>query len=575
MKKLIETIFSEKSVFKVNAILFFVFILFGAVIYKDKIHGGSDDMSNISGLVGNGSILEYVKWYYLNWGQTGIVVLIASVQFIVKLFHITPEGFPWWFFVSINIFCYVAAVYMIVMGGKRLLKYEWQEALFLLFFIYGFWFTPVVYKSTISMMPVTLFFAFELPTYLLTIAMYLFSANTFGRNKKDWLIFGFIYLFLSFNTETFLMTTPVLFTGIVIVRAFQERFVLSKIPRYIGVFAVLSLVSVVFTWTQPGYHLRQLNLDFHVPSFLEVSHWYLYVVQNFEFVSIVENFPNLAYFILFLPLFFLLIIILGLWILDKCNVQVNSLSQIRLLLLRSMWSLVLMLGFLFCMIPLLFTDYYPYYLTVYPTLLTSVALGGIVGMLIYMPETIREFSMFFRKSDSLDMDITLDEKPLGIANFHLRSVPSNALQQITKNWHFINYYSFLSLARWIGASAILLILFLFISLPNFKDILRIHRIELISSAVRADFQEKIVSTYYITGQKNYLIMNCAERTYADQFWGVNGYLYWKGIKDGFGVLDTDVALHGLSPKEIWPDKKTWYKINCLQLTKEQRNYLKP
>jgi hypothetical protein len=56
----LEKMFSEKSVFKVNLALFLVCILFGILIYKDKIHGGSDDMANMSIMVGNGSIFEYV-----------------------------------------------------------------------------------------------------------------------------------------------------------------------------------------------------------------------------------------------------------------------------------------------------------------------------------------------------------------------------------------------------------------------------------------------------------------------------------------------------------------------------------
>jgi hypothetical protein len=504
-------------------------------------------------------------------------VLIAFVQFFVKLLSVSPEKFPWWFFASVNIYCYVMAVYMIIMGGCRLLGCRWQETLFIMVFVYGLWLTPNLYKSTISMMPVTLFICFEFPTYLLAVAIYWFSSDAFGKNKKDWLMFGVIYLVLSLNTETFLMSIPVLFTGIIVVHAIQERYSIGKTIGQVGYLFVLSLVSVVFTWTQPGYHLRPLNIDFHIPSFLEVFRWYLRVMRDYGFSPIVEHLPGLARYIRFLPLFFVAIVILGLWAQRKNNFQANSLFQIKLLLLRSVWALTLMVGFLFCMIPLLFTDYYPYYVTIYPTLLMSIALAGGGGLLVqlFMPETIRDLLKFSGKSGSLGVAISLDEKTRDVAFFSAHFEPGEELQLFSKNWRLINHSFYLSVVKWIGASVILLSLFAFITIPSFKEIERLYRVELIVSAIRADFQEKIVSVYYKTGQKNYFIKNCPGEIVVDQFWGVNGYLYWKGINGAFGVVDTDGNLHGLPPQEVWPDKELWFQIDCLRLTPEQTNYLRP
>jgi len=34
-------------------------------------------------------------------------------------------------------------------------------------------------------------------------------------------------------------------------------------------------------------------------------------------------------------------------------------------------------------------------------------------------------------------------------------------------------------------------------------------------------------------------------------------------------------LGGLSPQEMWPDKKDWHEIKCLKLTSDQLYYLEP
>ena len=246
--------------------LFVACSLLGAIFYGDKLHGSGDDINNLAAVVGNGSSLEYLKWLYLNWGQTGTAILVVPLQIAVKLFHMTPDGFPWWFFASVNTFCYLASGYMLVMGCKRLLRYEWRESLFLLVFVYSIWLTYIVYNSTIDI-PVTFFVAYALPTYLLTVAIYLFSSNSFGENKKDWLLIGFIYLLLSINTQTFFLSIPLLFTGIIVIRSFQENNSLNRIIGNVGFFASLSIASAIFTWLQPGFHARPIGLDFHFPSF--------------------------------------------------------------------------------------------------------------------------------------------------------------------------------------------------------------------------------------------------------------------------------------------------------------------
>src|ERR1700690_1083615 len=150
MTKFVSKLFSDRSVVRVNLFLLAVCILLGGVLYAGQLQGAGDDLNDLALTVGHGSILEYVKWYYLHWGQTGIILLLAPIQLVVKLLHVSPDGFPWWFFASINSFCYLASAYMLVMMGKRLLGYEWQEALFLLAFIYGAWLSPVVYQATID-----------------------------------------------------------------------------------------------------------------------------------------------------------------------------------------------------------------------------------------------------------------------------------------------------------------------------------------------------------------------------------------------------------------------------------------
>ena len=544
MIRFIPKLFSEKFVVLVNLFLFILCLLVGVLGYRGKLHGGGDDMNNLAVTVGNGSSLEYVKWYYLNWGQTGIVALIVPIQAFIKLLHVTPEEFPWWFFASINAFCYLAAVYMLVMGGKRLLKYEWHEALFLLAFIYGVWLTPIVYNSTIAI-PVTFFVAFTLPVYILTVAIYLFSTNSFGQNRKDWLVIGVIYMLLSINTETFLLSIPVVFTGIIIIHAFQEKYSSIKFFGNLGFFAAISILSVIFIWTQPGFHARPLSLDLHVPSFLEIAKWYVRALEDFGFLILMENHPYLAHLVVFLPPVFFIVIVTGLCVWYKNSIQMDSSPRIILLLSNAIWTLTLIAGFLFCTVPLLFSGYYPDYVKVYPTLLMAGALGLVISFLIHLfePDTIRELSVFFGKPIS--------------------------------NKYFVGHKTYWFWFKWLGIGVLLLGIFSFITISHFNGIYRDYQIELISSAIRQDFHDVIEVAYYKTGQKNYIIAGCPKEILVEQFWGISGYFYWKGIDDIFGVLDTDPNIGGVSPQEVWPEKESWYKIECLHLTNEQLNYLEP
>jgi hypothetical protein len=591
--RFIQKIFSEKFVVSANLFLFVLCILVGVVAYGGKLHGGGDDMNNLAATVGNGSSLEYIKWYYLNWGQTGIVALIVPIQAAIKLFHLTPDGFPWWFFASINAFCYLAAGYMLVMGGRRLLKYEWHESLFLLSFIYGVWLTPIVYNSTIDI-PVTFFVAFTLPVYILAVAIYLFSADSFGKSRKDWLVIGVIYTLLSTNTETFLLSIPVVFTGMILIRAFQEKHGLIKIFGNIGFFAALSVLSIIFIWTQPGFHARPLSLDFHVPSFLETFQWYTRVLEEFGFSILLENHYQLTQLVRYLIPFLLAVIVFGLWLWRKRDIQMNSHPQIILLLSKAIWALILILGFLFCMVPLLFTGYYPSYVIAYPIMLMAGCLGLVLSFFIHLfqPDTISEILVLFGKP-AVEKNLVSPVKFFPIfsvkvtaRSFFSEGFPNSKADSIShsedrsfvvgeKNFSVKPYYFYWNWLRW--AAVVLIFGFIFYSntILHFTGIYKAYQVELASSAMRQDFHKAIETAYYKTGQKNFIVTGCPQEIIVEQFWGISGYFYWKGINDVFGVLDTDPALGGLSPQEMWPDKKNWYEIKCLKLTSDQLYYLEP
>jgi hypothetical protein len=543
MTKFLSKIFLDRFVVQVNLFLLALSILLGIVFYAGKIHGAGDDFNNLAAAAGHGSSLDYVKWYYFNWGQTGIILLVVPFQLVIKLLHVSPEGFPWWLFASINSFCYLASAYMLVIGGKRLLGYQWREALFLLAFIYGVWLTPVVYNSTMDS-TVTYFVAFGLPTYLLTIAIYLFSANNFGENRKDWFIVGGIYLLLSVNTETFLLSIPIIFTGMIIVRAIQKNYNLVRILRTVGFFAAISFASVIFVWTQPGFHARPLPLNFHIPSFFEIVQWYARSLDTCLRQILLVNHQYLVKFIhYFIPL--LVIIIAPGWIfLYKKNSQSGPYPQIILLLSKGLWTFVLVSGYLFCMLPLLFTNYYPDYLRVYPALLMAGSMGFCISFFIHLfkPGTIRELLKVFD-----------------------RPFTEQFLDKYVSSWFYLRTL----------AVGVIIFFVVLNAIPHFNDIYRAYQVELISSAIRQDFQRKIEIAYHETGQNNYIVEGCPKMVDVEQYWGISGFFYWKGMKDVFGVLDTDPNLKGSSPQEVWPDKQSWYMIQCLPLTGEQLSLLQP
>ena len=715
--RFISDLFLDRSVIRVNLFLLVLCLLFGFTIYAGTIHGVGDDMNNLAATVGNGSSWEYIKWYYLNWGQTGIVIWLVPVQLAIKIFHITPEVFPWWFFASINTFNYLAAVYMLVMGGKSLLKYGWQEALFLLAFTYGVWLTPIVYKSTIDI-PVTFFSAFTLPTYLLTIAVYWFSANDFGKKIIDWLALGCIYLLLSINTETFLLSIPIIFTGITVIQAIQDNYRPKIIFRIIGFFATLSLISALFIWTQPGFHIRPVSLNFHIPSFLEIAQWYVSTLEDIGFKILIENpfYIHLVRFVRYILPLLLFEILFGLWMRHKKKIQFSSQPEIVLLLTKSMWALVLISGFLFCMVPLLFTGYFPDYVKVYPSLLMAGGLSFCISVLIHIfkPATVSELLAVFGKPSLVNGELMRSVRINKIQGFihskffhcffiilwmlscvaallltlHINNLlvlywvqlpvvtqnikpgkqggniyvisikpgwlprskgydlptrlyenerslaPGNALRteigtlgdgrytyengrlffstsdnsdprmngrRYTLELPFIvasrclkwcwvivgllslamcircfkGYHSCWLWLKWIAVVTFLCLIFSFNTLLHFNGIYKAFQAELIKSAIRQDFQQKIEVAYHKTGQKVYIVAGCPKGIMVEQFWGISGYFYWKGVDDIFGVLDTDPNLGGLSPQEEWPDKKSWYKIDCLKITSKQLEILQP
>jgi hypothetical protein len=496
------------SLLVVHLVILFALLAFGAWVYAGKLTAAGDDLNNI-GTAYWASNLDYLRYFYMEWGQTGVILLVIPLRALARFFQLGPDTFPWWLFASASSYCNLVAPLMIVAAGKAVLRYHWKVGLFLLAFIFGVWIGPAVYRTTVNI-PVTFFVAYVLPLFLTLFAIATFTRPCSGRVGK--FIVAALYLIVSVNTQTFFFSAPVLFTTLTAIKVIRGNRSYWIGLKEIGLWAMLTLVAAIFVWTQPGFHKREVGAKFVMPSAAELGAWYQKSTQMGYGTLFSNHLPHT----LWIHSLVLVAIAVGLagtslvyYQLGQHKNQPNPAA--RDLLGSGILALGFLMAFHFSWISLLFTPYFPEYTQVYPDLLLAAGLG---------------YSIWWASQVYPWLVQCLSKMAWS------RSLPDNPERAVSEGrWSFAILFGALIGFGWIGSRVLL---------PNIGQIGAAFTHELRYSEIRRDVRQKIETLHATEGANNFLVVDSPAD--VDPSWGFTGYFGWKGHPEITAAIDGDIVL---------------------------------
>jgi hypothetical protein len=455
-------------------------LLLVAFVYRG-IEGQGDDLGNLNPAA-HPTEWHYLKMLYTQWGQVGFGVLMVPLRLFVRVFGVGPDAFPWWCFAGLNAALNVLSAIHFVLAGRALVGYSRSSTVGLTAFLAGIWlFNPVSFSTTVGI-PVVFFAAYTLPLYMISLVALGFATAPTRAARSRIVVLSAVYLLISLNEATFMLSLPVLISAFTIVRARRAARPVQAFAGMIFIWAIASAAAATFVWTTPGFHLRAPLLGFAVPSgttlWDRIPAWYVESVRTMYGALAGGDVSGAV----------LLHTILLACLCTALILQVVSKNWWRRAHANSGWLVdgnILALGYLIAAhaatSTLLFTPYFPEYTKAYPVLLIALGIGTTI---VWVADLIESLGALGKASP----------------------------------------------ARPVGAAILLVCVGVWTGVRAWPDVVHAYREELRASATLRQARQDIVMLYRDTGQATYTLSHCPPRLEA--YGGAalsTDYFTWRGL----------------------------------------------
>ena len=210
-------------------------MVLAALAYRG-IEGQGDDLSNLNPAA-HPTEWHYLKMLYTEWGQVGFGVLMVPLRLFVRLFGAGPDAFPWWCFAGVNAALNILSVVHFVLAGRALVGYSRSWTIALTAFLSGVWLINLVSFSTTLGIPVVFFAAYTLPLYLLSLVALGFATAAVSATHSRMKVLAALYLLISLNEATFMLSLPVLISAFTVVKARRAARPVEAFARMIVIWA--------------------------------------------------------------------------------------------------------------------------------------------------------------------------------------------------------------------------------------------------------------------------------------------------------------------------------------------------
>jgi hypothetical protein len=455
-------------------------VVLAAFAYRG-IEGQGDDLRNLNPAA-HPTEWHYLKTLYTQWGQVGFGVLMVPVRLFVRLFRSGPDAFPWWCFTGLNAALNILSVAHFVLAGRALVGYGRSWTLGLTAFLSGIWLiNPVSFSTTVGI-PVVFFGAFTLPLYMVSLVALGFATDAVSAARSSMMRLAGLYLLVSLNEATFMLSLPVLIGAFTVVKARRAARPVEAFARMIVVWAAASAAAAIFVWTTPGFHRRAPLLGFAVPSgttlWDKIPAWYVESARTLYRALAGEDVAGAV--LLHTMLFASLCTGVILHVLSKKWWRATHAS--------SGWLFdanIVALGYLIAAhaatSTMLFTPYFPEYTKAYPALLIALSIGTTIVWVAGIAESLGSKGTAIRPA---------------------RAGPAILL---------------VCAGLWAGAR-------------SWPDVADAYREELLASATLRQARQDIGTLYRTTSQRTYTLSHCPPRLEA--YGGTTltpHYFTWRGL----------------------------------------------
>jgi hypothetical protein len=229
-------------------------LLAGFMLYSGRLTAIGDDAVNMNPASWT-TPWGFLRSVYTGSGQMSSAVFILPWRMAVRALSIGPDRFAWWFPASLNMAFGICACYNVVLAGRRTRAFSGAAAAFMFVVAALCWIAnPTVVRSSM-VLPVTLLVTYTFPLYLTSLLVLLLSRIDAAPGWRVYCAAG-IYVLVSLNTTTFMLSVPVLAAGILIARAIVGDLRWRACAVLVSGAALLSVTSALFIWSSPGFQQR-------------------------------------------------------------------------------------------------------------------------------------------------------------------------------------------------------------------------------------------------------------------------------------------------------------------------------
>jgi hypothetical protein len=507
----------ERPVTAFNVGLLFLSLIVGYWLYAGKISAGiGDDWVVFSPKVFSSEWRFLSDWYFgLNAGRIGGALLSIIFRLPNYVREFSPEAFPWWLIYSTSLFCTIASPINLGFAVRRITNINRSETIFLLFALCALWtVNGMVYDVTLMAVTVS----GRLAIYILTFMLYLLPSYDMVTPKrwKFWALFSVGYLVCSLSFEQLLISLPILFSGVTLLKGIHERKKIYGVLRQIAFWLVLSAISSLIYITCPGLKIKTTALRVSLSPmaiFEAIDRWYGLAVSSgyallfgdVPYVLLLHNHSLLLHSVLLivLGLFFVVLWFARYYARRRAMPTLQSLDD---LLAVNLAALMFMVAFIASTITLLATPYFPWYATIYPALLLAFGLGYSVLLFFHLadPSTLRLIFITY----------------MGIS---------------TKDSNGYQKFAMFAQTVIIMIAVVVTILLVGRALSNVEHVVNNYHRAAWLTDIRRNTYQSVINAHIETGKKFFRLSRCPVE--MDSPWGFPQYFNWSGHPDISALIE--------------------------------------
>ncbi len=543
---------NEHPIRMINVGLLIGCLVAGWLLYAGKFYGAHEDLAHLSPLTSSNEWEFFVSKYYEKfYGNFAIWVL--PWRLATRILYLSPETFPWWLPIALNLFYILSAPLNFAVSIKNLTSSSWAAALLFLVAFWAIWsMTPITFGITLFT-PVGFGGSYTKAIFVLSVVTYLWSKPNFEAWWEKWLLLALYIDLISYSVA--LPASVTLLFGISILKIFLRHNSFRVLAKYIGIglFVAVAILAMIFLTTNARTQYQK-DYDATTPNlFAVIKSWYRPVpfgYASFPHITESNNDPRPWHktdwpflfaikstyssdrlFVL-LHTGFLAILVVGLSMLGigyikrfgmrSDSVQTKIPQLLSMFALASIFSIAFHAGTASYFI----TPHFPQNAKALPTLLVTLSWACFVWGIIQISDPItRKQIVWLWKSELPATPWSEDHPPV------------------------------LDRATFLLSVCVVAVIVSYVFLPNLGRVIDTYRYEVWLGEQRLMVRQQIIARHLQTGQNNYLLLNCP--SLFETSWAFNDYFQWRGYPF-IQVIMEDAPNYGPAIK----NDPQWVQLPC-------------